>query len=82
MRKADILSMSAWCGSPSPIGLFPFTIAAMMRSAENTVRGWDVHLRHLHEAAVEHVPLTDVIKGNWSPPWWRTRRAIVQNYAM
>ncbi|CAK0854640.1 unnamed protein product [Prorocentrum cordatum] len=82
MRKADILSMSAWCGSPAPIGLFPYTIAAMMRSAENTVRGWDVHLRHLHEAAVEHVPLTDVIKGNWSPPWWRTRRAIVQNYAM
>ncbi|CAK0871782.1 unnamed protein product, partial [Prorocentrum cordatum] len=82
MRKADILSMSAWRGSPAPIGLFPYTIAAMMRSAENTVRGWDVHLRHLHEAAVEHVPLTDVIKGNWSPPWWRTRRAIVQNYAM
>ncbi|CAK0888874.1 unnamed protein product [Prorocentrum cordatum] len=82
MRKADILSLSAWCGSPSPIGLFPYTIAAMMRSAENTVRGWEAHLRHLHEAAVEHVPLTDVIKGNWSPPWWRTRRAIVQNYAL
>ncbi|CAK0871390.1 unnamed protein product, partial [Prorocentrum cordatum] len=82
MRKADILSLSAWCGSPSPIGLFPYTIAAMMRSAENAVRGWEAHLRHLHEAAVEHVPLTDVIKGNWSPPWWRTRRAIVQNCAL
>ncbi|CAK0895035.1 unnamed protein product, partial [Prorocentrum cordatum] len=82
MRKADILSMSAWCGSPSPIGLFPYTLAAMMRSAENTVRGWEAHFHHLHEAAVEHVPLIDVIKGNWSPPWWQTRRAIVQNFAM
>eukprot|EP00959_Pyramimonas_sp_CCMP1952_P113541 2373255-Pyramimonas_sp.AAC.1 len=36
MRKADILSMSAWRGSPSPIGLFPYTLAAMMRAAENT----------------------------------------------
>ncbi|CAK0822970.1 unnamed protein product, partial [Prorocentrum cordatum] len=82
MRKADILSMSAWCGSPSPTGLFPYTLAAMMRTAENTVRGWEVHLHHLHEAAVEHAPLIDVIKGNWSPPWWQTRRAIVQNFAM
>ncbi|CAK0844501.1 unnamed protein product, partial [Prorocentrum cordatum] len=82
MRKADILSMSAWCGSPSPIGLFPYTLAAMMRSAENTVRGWEAHLHHLHEAAVEHVPLIDAIKGNWSPPWWQTRRAIAQNFAM
>ncbi|CAK0837751.1 unnamed protein product, partial [Prorocentrum cordatum] len=82
MRKADILSMSAWCGSPSPTGLFPYTLAAMMRTAENTVREWEAHLHHLHEAAVEHVPLVDVIKGNWSPPWWQTRRAIVQNFAI
>ncbi|CAK0878916.1 unnamed protein product, partial [Prorocentrum cordatum] len=82
MRKADILSMSAWCGPPSPTGLFPYTLAAMMRTAENTVREWEAHFHHLHEAAVEHVPLVDVIKGNWSPPRWQTRRAIVQNFAI
>ncbi|CAK0827227.1 unnamed protein product, partial [Prorocentrum cordatum] len=82
MRKADILSMSAWCGSPSPTGLFPHTLAAMLRTAENTVRGWEPHLHHLHEAAVEHAPLVDAIKGNWSPPRWQTRRAIVQNFAL
>ncbi|CAK0902157.1 unnamed protein product, partial [Prorocentrum cordatum] len=57
MRKADILSMGAWCGSPAPVGLPPYSVAALPRAAAHAVRGWVPTLRALHEAAVEHLPL-------------------------
>ncbi|CAK0909553.1 unnamed protein product [Prorocentrum cordatum] len=78
MRKADILSMGAWCGSPAPVGLLPYSVATPLRAAAHATRGWVPALRALHEAAVQHLPLVRVLRGALSPTWWATRRAIVQ----
>ncbi|CAK0837813.1 unnamed protein product [Prorocentrum cordatum] len=82
MRKADILSMGAWCGPPAPMGLLPCSVGALLRAAAHTVRGWVPTLHALHDAAVENLPLGSVMKVSWSPPWWATKRSIVQNYGL
>ncbi|CAK0870088.1 unnamed protein product, partial [Prorocentrum cordatum] len=82
MRNAGILALGAWCGSPAPVGVFPYSVATILRAAAHAVRGWAHVLRALHETAVVHFPLVRVIRGSWSPPWWTTQRAIVQNYGL
>ncbi|CAK0824240.1 unnamed protein product, partial [Prorocentrum cordatum] len=82
MRMADIPSMGAWCGSPAPMGLLPCSVAALLRAAAHAVRGWVPALHALRGAAVENLPLVSVLEGSWSPPWWATKRSIVQNYGL
>ncbi|CAK0841311.1 unnamed protein product, partial [Prorocentrum cordatum] len=82
MRNADILAVGAWCGSPAPVGVFPYSVASLLRAAAHAVRGWVLVLCALRETAVEHLPLVRVLRGAWSPPWWATKRAIAQNYGL
>ncbi|CAK0849819.1 unnamed protein product, partial [Prorocentrum cordatum] len=82
MRKADILSMGAWCGPPAPMGLLPHSVGALLRAAAHTARDWAPTLRALHDTAAENPPLASVLKGSWSPPRWATKRSIVQNYGL
>ncbi|CAK0836026.1 unnamed protein product [Prorocentrum cordatum] len=79
MRKADILSMGAWCGSLAPLGLLPYSVGALLRAAANAVRDWVPTLHALHDTAVEHLPMARVLLGSWCPSWWATGRSIVQN---
>eukprot|EP00959_Pyramimonas_sp_CCMP1952_P381250 7988478-Pyramimonas_sp.AAC.1 len=60
--------MGAWCSSPAPVGVLPYSVATILRAAAHTVRGWVPVLCALHETAVEHLPLIRVLRGAWSPP--------------
>ncbi|CAK0820764.1 unnamed protein product, partial [Prorocentrum cordatum] len=82
MRKADILSMGAWCAPPAPMGLLPHSVGAPFRAAAHAARDWAPTLHALHDAAVEGLPLASVLKGSRSPTWWATKRSIVQNYGL
>ncbi|CAK0830616.1 unnamed protein product, partial [Prorocentrum cordatum] len=64
------------------LGLFPYSVGTLLRSAAHTVRDWVPSLHALHDSAVEYLPLVRVLQGSWSPRWWATKRSIVQSYGL